>query len=239
MTDLAFLTRRPIAHRGLHDMNKSRWENTLSSFEAAARAGYAIECDVHLTADGAPVVFHDSDLKRLTGRDGHVRDRTAVEMRSYAIGGTADRAPTLDDALDLVAGRVPLVVELKGDHGRDDGLVAAVGERLRRYKGEAAIMSFDHWLIRKFRANAPGIPGGLTALGKKPADMEAHFSMLAHDIDFVSYAWDHLPNPFVTLFRERLGRPVITWTVRTPEAVAATLAHADQMTFEGFLPEVA
>lgn len=237
MTDLKFLTRRPIAHRGLHDMNVARWENTLPAFEAAARAGYAIECDLRLTKDGVPVVFHDVDLKRLTGRDGHVRDSTAVEMRSYAIGATRDRTPTLDDMLDLVAGRVPLVLELKGDLGHDSGLVAAVGRSLSRYKGEAAIMSFDHWLVRRFRADAPGIPGGLTAWGKKPSDMEAHFSMLAHDIDFVSYAWDHLPNPFVAFFRQKLARPVITWTVRDEAAVEATLAHADQMTFEGFLPE--
>lgn len=232
-----FLTRRPIAHRGLHDMNRARWENTLSAFEAAIAGDYAIECDVHLTADGKVVVFHDSELKRLAGRDGHVHDCTLAEMTALAIGGTSDRAPSFDALLDLVDGRVPLVVELKGVEGRDRGLVAAIGERLRRYRGEAAIMSFDHWLVRRFRADAPGVPAGLTAWGKKPADMEAHFSMLAHDIDFVSYAWDHLPNPFISFFRERLGRPVITWTVRNAEAVAATRAHADQMTFEGFLPE--
>lgn len=237
MTSLPFLTRLPVAHRGLHDMNGSRWENTLSAFEAAADAGYAIECDVRLTSDGVPVIFHDSELKRLTGREGHVHEHSAAEMRSFAVGGTSDRVPSLDDMLALVGGRVPLVIELKGAMGHDDGLVAAVGARLKAYRGEAAIMSFDHWLIRRFGAEAPGIPGGLTAWGMKVADMEAHFSMLAHDIGFVSYAWDHLPNPFVTFFRETLMRPVITWTVRNDEAVKATLAHADQMTFEGFLPE--
>lgn len=237
MSALAFLTRQPIAHRGLHDMNGTRWENTLSAFEAAAQAGYAIECDVRLTSDGIPVVFHDSELKRLTGRDGHVHEHTAAGMRSFAIGGTADRVPTVDDMLDLVDGRVPLVIELKGTMGHDDGLVAAVGERLARYKGDAAIMSFDHWLVRRFRAEAPGIAAGLTAWGMKVSDMEAHFSMLAHDVDFVSYAWDHLPNPFVSFFRGVLKRPVITWTVRDDAAVQATYAHADQMTFEGFRPE--
>lgn len=232
-----FLTRVPIAHRGLHDMNKARWENTLSAFEAAMARGYAIECDVHLTADGKVVVFHDSELKRLAGRDGHVHDLTLAEMTALAIGGTADRAPSLDAMLDLVDGKVPLVIELKGVESEDKGLVAAVAACLRPYRGEAAIMSFDHWLVRRFRAEAPGVPAGLTAWGTKPADMEAHFSMLAHDVDFVSYAWDHLPNPFVTFFRERLGRPVITWTVRDEKAVAATRAYADQMTFEGFLPE--
>ncbi len=238
MSDTAFLTRRPIAHRGLHDLNKIRWENTVSAFEAAARAGYSIECDVRMTGDGVPVVFHDSELKRLTGLDGHLHEHTASQIRSFAIGGTADRVPSLDDMLDLVGGRVPLVIELKGTMGHDEGLVAAVGKRLGAYQGEAAIMSFDHWLVRRFRTDAPGVPGGLTAWGMKPADMEAHFSMLAHDVDFVSYAWDHLPNPFVAFFRNVLKRPVITWTVRDDAAVKATFAHADQMTFEGFLPEL-
>ena len=71
MTDIAWLEERPVAHRGYHDLNKTRWENTLSAFAAADRKDYAIECDVHLSADGVPVVFHDHELKRLTGQDGY------------------------------------------------------------------------------------------------------------------------------------------------------------------------
>ena len=80
MTDLSWLTARPVAHRGFHDMNKTRWENTLSAFTAAAERGYAIECDVHLSSDGVPVIIHDDDLKRLTGEDGFVWQRSAAEL---------------------------------------------------------------------------------------------------------------------------------------------------------------
>lgn len=237
MTDLAWLTARPIAHRGLHDLNKQCWENTLSAFERAAQHGYAIECDVHLTADGEVVVFHDNALDRLTGTEGYVWQRTAAELGALRIGATADHVPTLQELLRLVDGRVPLVIELKGIPGKDDGLVAKVGAVLRGYHGKAAIMSFDHWLIRDFARHAPGIPGGLTAWGEKDRELEAHFSMLAHGISFVSYAVDHLPNRFVSFVRERLDMPVITWTVRDGNAVERTFAHADQMTFEGFLPD--
>ncbi|MEJ6785500.1 glycerophosphodiester phosphodiesterase [Aminobacter sp. Piv2-1] len=237
MTDLAWLTARPIAHRGLHDLNKQCWENTLSAFERAAQHGYAIECDVHLTADGEVVVFHDNALDRLTGTEGYVWQRTAAELGALRIGATADHVPTLQELLRLVDGRVPLVIELKGIPGKDDGLVAKVGAVLRGYHGKAAIMSFDHWLIRDFARHAPGIPGGLTAWGDKDRELEAHFSMLAHGISFVSYAVDHLPNRFVSFVRERLDMPVITWTVRDGNAVERTFAHADQMTFEGFLPD--
>ena len=234
MGDLSWLTRRPIAHRGYHDLNRSRWENTLSAFDAAIERGYAIECDVHLAADGVPVVFHDSALGRLTGRDGFVHELTAAELSRFNIGGTEDRIPTLAAMLARVDGRVPLVIELKGVEGEDETLVAAVAKTLEGYGGKAAIMSFDHWLVRRFATDAPGIPAGLTAEGITVPALEAHFSMLAHPISFVSFNVAELPNPFVAFVREKLGLPVITWTVRDEKAKAATFAHADQMTFEGF-----
>ena len=234
MADLAWLTRRPIAHRGYHDMNRQRWENTLSAFDAAIARGYAIECDVHLSADGVPVVFHDDSLQRLAGADGFVHEHTAAELAQMRIGGTDDHVPTLAEMLAHVRGRTPLVIELKGARGKDDGLVAAVARALAGYRGEAAIMSFDHWLVRRFAKDAPSIPAGLTACGRGEHDLEAHFSMLAHPISFVSFGVDDLPNPFVSLVRERLGMPVITWTVRDEQARTVTMAHADQMTFEGF-----
>lgn len=237
MSDLAWLTARPIAHRGLHDMNKTRWENTLAAFEAAAASNYAIECDVHITLDGEVVVFHDTDLKRLTGTEGYVWQRTGAEMTALTVGGTAEHVPTLAQMLELVAGRVPLVIELKGTPGHDDGLVAAVCKQLRRYKGKVAIMSFDHWLIRDFPKHAGDIPTGLTAWGSKPHEVEMHFPMLMHGVSFVSYALDQLPNAFATFVKRELGMPVITWTVRDAAAVAKTYAEGDQITFEGFDPD--
>lgn len=234
--DMSWLTARPIAHRGFHDMNDKRWENTLAAFEAAASRGYAIECDVHLSADGVPVVFHDRELDRLTGRPGRIHDHTAEEIVDLKVGGTADRVPRLAEVLELVAGRVPMVIELKGTPGKDDNLVAAVARDLSSYRGEAAIMSFAHHLVRRFEADAPGLPAGLTATGIAMRSLEDHFSMLAHPICFVSFNVEELPNPFVTFVRERLGMPVISWTVDSPDKVEATDAHADQMTFEGFEP---
>jgi glycerophosphoryl diester phosphodiesterase len=239
MADLSWLTARPVAHRGYHDTNKTVWENTLSAFQRAIDRNFSIECDVHLTQDGQVVVFHDDDLKRLTGTDGFIWQRTAAELGALKIGGTDDHVPTLREMLDLVDGRVPLVIELKGIPGHDAGLVRAVGDLLKSYHGKAAIMSFDHWLIRDFARDAPGIPVGLTASGDQLHDIEAHSSMLAHPLDFVSYEVDMLDNPFIEMVRDRLGLKVITWTVRTPEQVEKTFARAHQMTFEGFDPDTA
>jgi glycerophosphoryl diester phosphodiesterase len=236
MSNLSWLTARPIAHRGLHDGNKAVWENTLTAFSRAIEANYAIECDVHLPKDGVPVVFHDADLVRLTGQDGMLHDRTASELTALHVGGSADRIPLLSDLLALTAGRVPLVIEMKGDPGHDEGLVAAVAKDLSGYSGPAAIMSFEHHLLRRCAKEASSVPVGLTAEGVHSPDMEAHFAMLAHGIEFVSYNVHHLPNRFVSFVRERMSMPVITWTVREPQSLKKTYEFADQATFEGFLP---
>ena len=111
---------------------------------------------------------------------------------------------------------MPLVIELKGIPGHDDGLVEAVGAQLKNYKGKVAIMSFDHWLIRDFTKTCADIPAGLTAYGSDSQLIEAHFAMLAHGISTSSptRAGD-LPNPFVSFVRDRLKMPVITWTCAT------------------------
>jgi len=235
MTDLSWLTARPIAHRGLHDLNRACWENTLSAFARAADKGYAIECDVHLTLDGVPVVFHDHELQRLAGQDGYIWQRTAAEMAALRIGGTADHAPTLDEVLKLVNGRVPLVIELKGTPGRDEGLVAAVARRLENYRGKAAIMSFDHWLVASFPGSA-GHPGGLTACGTRNQDIEAQFRHARARHRLLSYAAGDC-RTLHHLRARKSGDAVITCTVRDQPAVDLTFRYAYQLTFEGFEPQ--
>lgn len=227
---LAWLTATPIAHRGWHGSGRGP-ENSLASFRAARDAGFAIECDVHPTADGDVAVFHDDTLDRMTDATGPTRDRTLAELRALSIGGD-ERIPSLAETLDLVGGRVALVIELKGFGRRQDGFVRAVAAQLSDYEGKAAIMSFDHSLVRGFGGDAPGVACGLTAEGSNDVAFDRHRAV-ASSVDFVSYDVGALPNPFVREFRSS-GRPVITWTVRTSEQVRRTQAHADQMTFEGF-----
>lgn len=235
MTSFDWLKERPIAHRGFHDMNKAVWENTLSAFARAVDAGFAIECDLQYAADGVPVVFHDDDLQRLCNMPGDVREKTSGELALMAIGGTKDRIPRLRDMLDLVRGKVPLVIELKGREGDDDGFVESVLEALEGYEGKVALMSFDVWLLKELKeADAP-YPIGLTAYGDKPEDWTRQSQEMAIGLDFTSYHYANLPNVFVDDVRAN-GLPVITWTVRDDAAMKHTYAHADQMTFEGFDP---
>jgi glycerophosphoryl diester phosphodiesterase len=237
MNDIGWLTKRPIAHRGLHDGNKAVWENTLAAFALAIERNFAIECDVHLSKDGQVVVFHDGELKRLTSHEGFVHDHSAAQLCTMRIGGTSEHIPGLQQMLALVAGRVPLVIELKADAGHDTTLVAALAKGLEGYAGPVAVMSFDHHLIRDFKKYMPNVPAGLTAEGLRDVDMEAHFSMLAHGIDFISYNVHHLDNRFVAFVRNTLSLPVITWTVRNARDMATTKAFADQATFELMDPD--
>jgi len=238
MNKPAWLTERPIAHRGYHDMNKEVWENTLSAFSRAIDAGFAIECDLHYASDSVPVVFHDDDLQRVCNLPGQLRDRTSAELGLLSIGGTNDKIPTLKQLLRLCDGKVPLVLELKGREGDDEGFAESVLDVLAGYKGHVALMSFDHWLLKDLKSLEAPYPVGLTAEGNKPETFFQHDEAMHLGLDFISYFYGHLPNPFITAQRQR-GIPVITWTVRDEAARKHTFANADQMTFEGFDPRIA
>jgi glycerophosphoryl diester phosphodiesterase len=235
MKNVAFLTRQPIAHRGLHDGNKLVWENTLSAFERAIEAGYAIECDLQYASDAEPVVFHDDDMTRLCNIKADVRSKTTGELGLTAIGGTGDKVPSLKALLKLVRGRVPLVLELKGRKGDDEGFASSVLEAIESYQGELALMSFDGWLLKELKELDCPVPVGLTAEGATEAEFVAHRQAMDCGLDFISYYYLHLPNAFITAERAR-GVPIITWTVRNAEQAAHSYAQAEQITFEGFDP---
>lgn len=235
MARLEWLTARPIAHRGFHDMNQSVYENTLSAFERAVAADFAIECDLQYVADCVPVVFHDGTLKRLCTIDGDVRSKLSSELAQLSIGGTADRIPTFARMLEAVAGRVPLVIELKGREGDDEGFAATVLDMLEGYDGKVALMSFNAWLLKDLKDLDAPYPLGLTADGTSPEALARHEEVMGYGLDFISYCIHHLPNPFVDGLRSR-GIPVITWTVREQAEREATERYGDQMTFEGFDP---
>ena len=235
-TTADWITEIPVAHRGYHDKNNKVWENTLSAFQRAVDAGFAIECDIQLSSDSVPMVFHDHSLDRLCGISGDVREKSAGELSLLSVGGTQDKIPRLRQLLDLVKGKVPLVIELKGRNAEDDdGFAEAVLEVLEGYEGKVALMSFDHHLLFALKSAHSPYPVGLTAEGDDPEKFFQHDEAMQAGLNFISYHWSHLPNSFVEAQRKS-GIPVITWTVRDEKARAHTYTYADQMTFEGFDP---
>ena len=238
---------RPFAHRALHGPGVA--ENSAGAISAAVAAGWGIEIDVQLTGDGAAVVFHDGLLQRLTDRPGTVRERSLAAMQAIPLlnGGAI---PSLAEALAAVGGRVPLVIEVKDQSGDMSAhaigpLEAAVADAARGYDGPLAVMSFNPHSVAALRDAAPDLPRGLITCGWTAGDWphlsEGRRAELrridtgAVGAGFISHDRTDLASPEVARARA-LGLPVLCWTIRSPEQAAEALAHADQITFEGYAP---
>jgi glycerophosphoryl diester phosphodiesterase len=247
----SWLTARPVAHRGLHTAQRGIVENTLPAALAAVEHGFSIEVDLQLSRDGEVIVFHDDTLERLTTGTGRVAARTAAELADIPFKVGTARIPTLAELLDTVAGRVPLVLELKSQWVRDPGtrLIAGVVAELAAYDGPVAAMSFDPDLVEGLRHAMPGLTRGIVAdIATDPHEYGRLTTMerfaLRHLLhaprsrpDFVAYDVHALPMPGPALLRRVFGKPLLTWTVRTPDELAHARTYADQIIFEGFVPE--
>lgn len=249
MSTASWLTAKPIAHRGLHDKSNGIVENTISAANGAIAHGFSIECDVQLTGDGDAVVFHDFDLDRLTGEKGRVDERTVADLTKIAISGSAsDKIPSLKGFLDNLAGRVPLVIEIKSEFDGDMRLTRRVCDIVKDYKGPFVLKSFDPKIVAEVRKIAPDVTRGIVAQLRYDAKDEAFMSPeLKHELanllhfaesqpQFLSWRVHDLRSAPPYLCRVLGHLPVMTWTVRTPEERAMAAQGADQMIFEGFVP---
>ena len=248
--DSTFL--RPIAHRGLHDVGCGIIENTAPAFEAAIAGGYGIECDLRPAAGGAPVVFHDATLDRLIDATGPVAALTAVDLERRHYRDSPERILSFAQFLNLVAGRAPLLVEVKSEWDPpQQAFLHAIAAHACAYQGPLALMSFDPAALMVLKDLAPGIPRGLisgsyvardgsqwwpTRLSPaRAASLRDLTDVQAVDASLVAYLVDALPAPQTQALRTR-GIPVFAWTVRTPTERALATIHADAMIFEGFTP---
>jgi glycerophosphoryl diester phosphodiesterase len=234
----------PLAHRGYHDRAKHRQENSLSAFQAAIEAGYGIELDVQLTADGQAVVFHDETLDRMVGRKGAVVGHTAAELGAMRLVDSDDLIPTLRQVLDLVAGKVPLLIEIKDQFDTVGKLEDATAKALVGYDGPVAVMSFNPQCMAEMAKLAPNIARGLTTDRFDYGD----WAPLPHDVcdrlreipdydatqsSFISHSAKDLAYPRVAELKAN-GAAILCWTIRSPEAEANARQIADNITFEGY-----
>jgi glycerophosphoryl diester phosphodiesterase len=244
----------PIAHRGLHNRAEGVIENSRSAFERAIAAGYHIECDVQLSRDGIPLIFHDDELERLTGLHGPVGSRSAAELTATPLLGSAagDCPQHLTDFLQQIGGRTLIQIELKRQPNPDttDTLARTAAAAIARYNGPVAVESFDPNLLVLIRKHGYGGPLGIITYRYDEPEWESSLSTRDRNIlrhllhwpwtrfHFISCALQSLDLPAVKLFRA-LGFPVTTWTVRTPAERRVALRGADQIVFEGFDPRSA
>jgi glycerophosphoryl diester phosphodiesterase len=244
-----WLTARPVAHRGLHDKSRGVIENMPGAVTAAVKGNFAIEVDIQVTADGEAMVHHDDELGRLTDGEGALKDKTAAQLQAVAFRDTTERMMTLGDLCAKVNGRVPLVIEIKSHFDGDRRLVARMAEVLGDYSGPVAGMSFDPDLVLALRETMPALPRGIIAENSyEDAEWASLTPAQRHEMrylrhgfrtkpHFVAYWINELPAPAPWIARHVFGCPLLTWTVRTPEQRERAKRHADQMIFEGFVPE--
>ena len=244
-----WLTARPIAHRGLHDLARGIVENMPGAVEAAIAGGFAIEVDIQLSGDGEAMVHHDDALGRLTEGSGKLIEKSAAELKATAFKDTPEHMMTLSDLCVRVAGRVPLVVEVKSHFDGDRKLVQRMAQVLENYSGPVVGMSFDPVQVLGLREAMPKLLRGIVAQSsyddgswaKLTSEQRASMLNLRHGFrtepHFIAFWIDQLPAPAPWIARNIFGCPLLTWTVRTPEQRARAVRYADQMIFEGFLPE--
>ena len=241
----------PLAHRALHDVSDGRPENSRAAIQAAIDHGYGIEIDVQLSADNKAMVFHDFALERLAEATGPIRQRSAAGLNAVRLIGGSEGIPTLPEVLNLVGGRVPLLIEIKDQDGAMGPSIGpledAVAAALDGYVGPIGLMSFNPHSVAHFAKHAPQWPRGLTtsAFNPKswplPEDTCTHLRMIS-DYDrvgatFISHEAADLDSDRVRDLKAE-GANVLCWTIKSPEEEAKARAVAQNVTFEGYLPTV-
>jgi glycerophosphoryl diester phosphodiesterase len=241
---LSWLTERPVAHRGLHDISAGIVENTASAFAAAIAGGYAIETDVQISADHEAMVHHDGALGRLTEGDARLASLSATQIKAARFKVGSDRILTLPELCELVGGRTTLVIELKSDYDGDTRIAARTVEVIKAYRGPAALMSFDPRQIEAVRALAPQLTRGIVAEcsydewdGLTDAQRRS-FALFLHAPrsrpQFIAYSGADLPGLIPAIARRLFGLPILTWTIRSEAERQRVLRYADQVIFEAF-----
>lgn len=240
--------RIPLAHRAFHDASKGRPENSLGAIRAAIGRGYGIEIDLQLSRDGQAVVFHDYDIGRLTAGKGAVRQHLLAELQQQTLNGSSEGIPSLADALAVVRGRVPLLLELKdqdGMMGPDIGaLEAAIARDLQRYSGPIALMSFNPHSVAELASLLPDVARGLVT----DSFSAQHWMLLSEEVrenlrdipdfdrtraSFISHNASDLSRPRVPEIKAT-GAAVLCWTVRSKQQEVEARKIADNITFEGY-----
>ncbi len=238
----------PLAHRALHDVSDGRPENSRAAVRAAIEAGYGIEIDIQQSKDAQAMVFHDYRLTRLTEAEGETIGIAAAELAQKPLRGGDEGIPTLPEILQLVDGRVPLLIEVKSHDknlGPDVGpLEESVARALEGYGGPVAVMSFNPHSVRHLAELCPDIPRGLVTeyydpqeCGLPPEICAHHNAIAAYDevgCSFISHDWRDLRRPRVSELKSQ-GANILCWTVKSPTDEAEARKIAQNITFEQYL----
>lgn len=230
-----------IAHRGLHDEKCNIFENTLEAFENATRNNYAIELDVQLTKDEKIVVFHDYNIKRMTGFDLDIKNMTLNEIEKVKLNGSFSVIPTLEKVLELVDGKVSLLIEIKNE-GKVGKLEAILQEILSGYKGEFILESFNPFVVRYFKKNTNYLCGLLacksyTSFKGKILSLFINFLISTNilNTDFIAYKFEELDKRIYKKIKKK-KLPLFLWTINKIDDAKKSLEIGEGIIFENITP---
>lgn len=235
-----------FAHRGLHDNEKDAPENSMAAFRKAVEAGLGIELDVQVTKDGVPVIFHDFELKRICGVEGKVVNHTYEELQTYTLCHTGEHIPRLSDFLEMVDGRVPLIVEIKAETA-DVSCCAAIDGLLRAYRGAYCIESFNPMVLWWFRRHHGEVARGqLSSNFRREGEYwNLLYFAMTHLLfnfltkpDFIAYNHKFSDEPGRRICRRLYRHPAAAWTIRSEQDLEALRGEYDVFIFDSFLPAV-
>ena len=241
-TDISWITEIPIAHRGLD--NGDIPENSMQAFKNAIEKGYAIELDVQLTKDKQLIVFHDSNLLRLTGDSRDINDVNYEELKNLKLENTNETIPTLKEVLDLVDDQVPLLIEIKtGKEAKE--LAKKTYDIVKDYKGRYAVLSFDPFILQWFKENANDIIRcqsssnfiGEPGIGLKWYEKFCLKNLLLNFLSkphVVAYDLNGVDTLSVNLLKEKY--PIISWTITNEEEMKIGYDKSDNIIFDNILP---
>lgn len=242
----------PLAHRALHDVTDGRPENSRAAIRAAIEAGYGIEIDVQMSSDGVAMVFHDYELERLAEDTGLINQRAAGDLARVVLRGSSEGIPALPEVLEMVAGQVPLLIEIKdqdGTMGANVGpLEQAVARDIEGYQGPLGLMSFNPYSVQQMAIHAPKIPRGIIS-GDFPANGWPHLSREIRERlraipDFDTVGASFISHKVIDLGSKRVaelkakGADILCWTVKSAEQEKEARKVADNITFENYLAEL-
>lgn len=236
-----WIVKQPIAHRGLFDEKIP--ENSLASFKNAIKNKVGIDLDVSCLADGTPVIFHDEKLARMTGKDGFISNCKYADIEKLTLSGTKEKIPTLEEALDVIDGKVPVFIEIK-NYGKVGAFEKAVWKVLQNYRGDYAVISFNPYSLEWFKINAPKVKRGQIASffeDKEIAGVRKFFlkrmslNKKVSEPNFVIYAADNMPNKYLRKYYGVL--PVLACAIKSKEEESRLAGFCDNFVFDSYMPK--
>lgn len=247
--DFSIFKTKLFAHRGLFDNASDAPENSQAAFRKAVGKGFGIELDVHLSRDGIPVVFHDFKLKRMTGLTGNVEDYTAADLAGVRLAGSGETIPTLEEALSVVQGKVPLIIEIKSENLNMD-ICRRTDDILRRYQGQYCIESFNPFVLLWYRMNRRGVLRGqlsdhFTGYPENRHSVRMGPALILQNLlldflsrpDFVAYNCKYQGNLSRRLCRCLFGGRAAAWVVQSREQLRKASRNFDIFIFDSFIPQ--